>query len=241
MLLSKDENAAMATSQVPVVLVSNNALLRTGLKHLLSGTCFLVTEAGSMDNLPVAPDPGPALFIIDACHCSTVTESIGRAKSQYPTAHVCVLADTFDMNYVVDFCKAGADGFCLTTAGRDVLIRSLELVLLGQSVFPSTIVRLMLDQVARCPERPLTHHASHETKTSSALAHRLSARESEILRGLMEGAPNKVIARQFGLSEATVKVHVKAILRKVGAGNRTQAAMWAAEHLPVMDGASRNA
>jgi two-component system, NarL family, nitrate/nitrite response regulator NarL len=192
MLLNKDENAAMATSQVPVVLVSNNALLRTGLKHLLSGTCFLVTEAGSMDNLSVAPDPGPALFIIDACHCSTATESIGRAKSQYPTAHVCVLADTFDMNYVVDFCKAGADGFCLTTADRNVLIRSLELVLMGQSVFPSTALRLLLDQVS-CPKPSHMHHSSGEARTSNALAHRLSVRESEILRGLMEGAPTRLL------------------------------------------------
>jgi two-component system nitrate/nitrite response regulator NarL len=47
----------------------------------------------------------------------------------------------------------------------------------------------------------------------------------------MGGAPNKIIARQLDVTEATVKVHVKAILRKVGAANRTQAAMWATEHL----------
>jgi len=66
---------------------------------------------------------------------------------------------------------------------------------------------------------------------SDLRSHSLSSRECEILRCLMEGAPNKLIARQFGLTEATVKVHVKAILRKTGMKNRTQAAMWAASQM----------
>ena len=48
---------------------------------------------------------------------------------------------------------------------------------------------------------------------------------------LMQGAPNKIIARQLDVAEATVKVHVKAILRKIQVANRTQAAMWAVEHM----------
>ena len=69
---------------------------------------------------------------------------------------------------------------------------------------------------------------------------KLSPREAEILGCLREGAPNKIIARKFDVTEATVKVHVKAILRKVGAANRTQAAMWASQRLPQQGGASVN-
>ena len=54
----------------------------------------------------------------------------------------------------------------------------------------------------------------------------------------MEGTPNKLIARKLHVTEATVKVHVKAILRKIGATNRTQAAMWAIDHLPQQAEAS---
>jgi two-component system nitrate/nitrite response regulator NarL len=61
--------------------------------------------------------------------------------------------------------------------------------------------------------------------------HKLSNREAEILRCIMQGEPNKVIARKLEVTEATIKVHVKAILRKIGAANRTQAAMWANENL----------
>jgi two-component system nitrate/nitrite response regulator NarL len=61
--------------------------------------------------------------------------------------------------------------------------------------------------------------------------HKLSPREKVVLQSIMGGDANKVIARRLDVTEATVKVHVKAILRKVGAANRTQAAMWATGHL----------
>ncbi|WP_343074138.1 LuxR C-terminal-related transcriptional regulator [Microvirga zambiensis] len=60
---------------------------------------------------------------------------------------------------------------------------------------------------------------------------KLSPREADVLRGIMNREPNKVIARQFDVTESTVKVHVKSILRKIGAANRTQAAMWASDRM----------
>jgi two-component system, NarL family, nitrate/nitrite response regulator NarL len=62
---------------------------------------------------------------------------------------------------------------------------------------------------------------------SSPRATRFSAREQCVLRGLIEGNSNKTIARRYKISDATVKVHVKAILRKIRVKNRTQAAIWA--------------
>jgi two-component system nitrate/nitrite response regulator NarL len=59
----------------------------------------------------------------------------------------------------------------------------------------------------------------------------LSFREASILRCLMDGDSNKVIARKCDIAETTVKVHIKAILRKIGVKNRTQAALWATVHL----------
>lgn len=64
---------------------------------------------------------------------------------------------------------------------------------------------------------------------------RLSSREQCILRCLAEGDPNKVIARKTNISTDTVKVHVKAILRKVGVGNRTQAAVWALNNISATE------
>ena len=79
-----------------------------------------------------------------------------------------------------------------------------------------------------------------ESKLSELTACKLSAREAQILGCLREGAPNKLIARKLGITEATIKVHVKAILRKIGVTNRTQAAMWASQRLPRQVGATVN-
>jgi two-component system nitrate/nitrite response regulator NarL len=119
-------------------------------------------------------------------------------------------------------------------SSREVLIKSLELVVLGQLVLPTELITSLLNRAeasdAQWPQgRPSDRRVVPEGQRTG----RLSAREAEILRHLMEGAANKVIARKLDVAEATVKVHIKAILRKVGAANRTQAAMWASTYLPT--------
>jgi two-component system nitrate/nitrite response regulator NarL len=89
-----------------------------------------------------------------------------------------------------------------------------------------------MDQVCyNFERRPAADRAGE--KRPDPGCHKLSSRETEILYCLTKGSPNKVIARQLNLCEATVKVHIKAILRKIGVFNRTQAAIWAADHMPV--------
>jgi two-component system nitrate/nitrite response regulator NarL len=160
---------------------------------------------------------------------SHTTEMIQQVKERYPAARLVLLADHVDLSLVTQGREAGVDGFCLSGSSREVLITTLEMVMLGESMLPGTVVRSMLDSIALSPEEP-TSEVPEEPKASDAKARSLSAREAEILSSLMEGAPNKVIARKLHVAEATVKVHVKAILRKIGASNRTQAAMWAKGH-----------
>jgi two-component system nitrate/nitrite response regulator NarL len=76
--------------------------------------------------------------------------------------------------------------------------------------------------------------SGHEYVLPAAL--KLSDRETQILDGLVRGQANKVIARKCDITEATVKVHMKSILRKIRVGNRTQAAIWALEHGYCGDG-----
>jgi two-component system, NarL family, nitrate/nitrite response regulator NarL len=221
-----------STYQVTTILIGECPLLCVGLKHILSETRFAVSEAECGAGRPILtfPDAISVLFIVSAMdRPSTMVERIRRLKTQCPDARVCVLADHLEIDAMMSAYDAGADGLCLTSAGRDVLLGSLELIMLGESVFPSTMALSMLDQTSCRPERGLEPVTStHKTEVRQVEAHRLSPREGDILGCLMEGSPNKVIAWQYGLTEATVKVHVKAILRKTGAKNRTQAAIWAA-------------
>jgi two-component system nitrate/nitrite response regulator NarL len=105
--------------------------------------------------------------------------------------------------------------------------------MLGEAVFPSAVLGLVregADDEAGEDEAGFEEPREAEDKLQPK---GLSVRETVILRCLMEGDSNKLIARKFDITEATVKVHVKAILRKIRAKNRTQAAIWAATHLPA--------
>ena len=92
-----------------------------------------------------------------------------------------------------------------------------QLLLCGENLaaMPAVLQR----NSTACSEAP--SHAVYKTRVP------LSQRENEILHHLKNGSPNKAIARQLDLAEATVKVHVKSLLRKIEVGNRTQAAVWA--------------
>ena len=94
--------------------------------------------------------------------------------------------------------------------------------MLGQQVFP-TQAALML--VANRSPAPL-NGVSNLSSEAALRARGVSGREGEILRSLLGGHSNKAIARQLGISEATVKVHLKAVMRKINAQNRTQVAVW---------------
>ena len=106
-----------------------------------------------------------------------------------------------------------------------MFVKSLDLVVLGEAVLP--VSALDLCYLGGSYEFGVEHRIKG-----------LSARETMILRCLMDGDSNKIIARKFDITEATVKVHVKAILRKIQAKNRTQAAIWAASHLSASPKAS---
>jgi two-component system nitrate/nitrite response regulator NarL len=236
--------AANAQSQtIATLLLCENSLLRVGLQYILSGSCFSVSDINFQEALSLigSSDPAPKLYLIDASEASGRTIEIAREiKGKNSSARIAMIADHFDLSFVQAGVSAGVDGFCMAGSGRDVLIKSLELIMLGERIVPGVLLRSMLQQASMPAEAA---HASMPTNQTppDPRVHKLSPRETVILQSLMGGDPNKVIARKLDITEATIKVHVKAILRKIGAANRTQAAMWATGHLPPGMGISAKA
>jgi two-component system, NarL family, nitrate/nitrite response regulator NarL len=223
---------------VRTALISGSFLLRSGFRRILQETSFTLVEECSAVALgalrPVASEI--ALFIIDTNQPVTrVLEVVRQIRQQYPKARIVALADQFDLGFLQAGHEAGVNGFCLAASEPEVLIASLELVMLGETFVPSAAIRMALEQLCHTHERPHGAGSSLEPVPTDAKGGKLSNREAEILGCLRDGAPNKVIARQLDVTEATVKVHVKSILRKIGAANRTQAAMWANENLRHKD------
>ena len=148
-----------------------------------------------------------------------------QLRSAYPEARIVVLASDFAVDALRDAMNAGADGYLMKDVSPEALIQSLELVMMGEKVFPTNLASMLLNL--------------DSTPPTLKSIRGLSPREQEILQALVTGASNKMIANKLGIMEATVKVHLKTLLRKIDVNNRTQAAIWAmnngfsAEGVPV--------
>ena len=230
---------------VITILGCKNSMVREGLKHVLSNTHYKVHPEDLTTRDPSQPLPsegGSVLLIIDAnLYPDGLGEAVQSLKDQYSEARIVVLTDSFDMNSMMQALQAGVDGYCLATIGCDALVKYLDLVMLGEVVFPSAIFLSAIagsDMGSSAHKAISVEHAKPLQLTRAVdgaglPVRTLSSREAEILQCLTQGAPNKVIARKLDVAEATVKVHIKAILRKIRVTNRTQAAMWAVAHLPT--------
>jgi two-component system nitrate/nitrite response regulator NarL len=166
-----------------------------------------------------------------------VAETIRPLRSLLPDGKVVLVAETdgrIDPQRVLAF---SADAFILNLGSRDVLIKILELTFMDQRVFvlSDSMAKTASDSSAKTGSNDHDVLNSAGGSPSSNSYQRtnghtsLSPRERQILISLARGDSNKAIARRHNLSEATVKVHIKAILRKTKKHNRTQAAIWAIE------------
>ncbi len=232
------------TGVVSAFLVDSNPLARAGLRDLLFGSPFEVMAlAGTFDeisHMAVLKDR-PALLLIDgaADHEATLRDAQAFKKT-HPGGRIVVFVEDYALDRVFAAYEAGVDGYLWKSIPRDSLLKSLELVMLGERFFPSDVLGLMRSSVQAAASRPDQASEAEPAKEPWDGVDRrdpkgLSMREIIILRCLMDGDSNKVIARKCDIAEATVKVHVKAILRKIKAKNRTQAALWATAHLPRIE------
>ena len=156
-------------------------------------------------------------------------ESLHRFRDVAPVMPVVVISASDDRATILEALDLGAMGFIPKTSRRDVLMRALELVLAGGIYIPPQVLEKTAgsppsehrqpEPVLREPQ-PVAH--SHPT---SASVSSLTGRQRDVLDLLVKGMPNKLICRELGLSQNTVKSHVGAIFRALNATNRTQAVL----------------
>jgi two-component system nitrate/nitrite response regulator NarL len=201
------------------ILVGQSSLLMEGLARLLDNTEFqVIARAPSVDGLTLKDlqEHKTILLILDA---DGGVESAMRQMEAFKQLHadprIAVVTRGRRMADMALLFRAGANACFGEGTNVAIFLKSLELVMLGQTLLHANMLSSTSEVEGRTP-----------APVSGAPAH-LSARELHILRSLAEGQPNKTIAREIGTAESTVKVHVKNIFRKIGVANRTQAAMWA--------------
>lgn len=204
-----------------LAVVDPRPLFRAGLGNLLRAMGFdNVLEAADLEELRDMADPryGPDLLLVELSRVTHgAADFMEDIRGWAPGCRVVFLATNFDMELLSDCLAAGAYGYISENISHDELHESLRLVIAGGKVFPAELAALLSG-------RGIFADAASAGELAEGI---LSDREIDIVRCLSSGSSNKVIAQKLGIAEATVKVHVKRILRKTPFSNRTQVALWA--------------
>jgi two-component system nitrate/nitrite response regulator NarL len=202
---------------------------------------------------------GPCIWLVGVKECGPATNDLVRkVVATNPGLRAVILTASHTAGDILPAFVAGACGFLHQDISSKQLIKSLELIALGESVMHPHFQQMALTieqrelsaegngktSIRLLPPRledfrnVISLPANEQSMPGNEVIRSLSRRELVILRTLTEGASNKIIARKLVITESTVKVHMKAILRKLRLQNRTQAAIWARTHLGELLGSA---
>ena len=206
-----------------VLLIDDHALFRIGLSELLERRGIEVAAAvgDCREGLELAGELKPDVILLDMrMPQMSGLDLLRQLRSQAPQLPIAMLTTSSDERDVIDAIQAGATGYLLKDMEPDELIRALDRIVEGQNMIAPELTGVLAKAVqgeVASPAQP-------------AAAADLTPREREILCLLAAGQSNKVIARNLGITEGTVKLHVKAVLRKLEVHSRVEAAVLAVEH-----------
>jgi two-component system nitrate/nitrite response regulator NarL len=229
-------------SRLATIVVESRLLVREALKSLMTKNSYrVVCDIGSTAEISGASTLSgePKLVILGAQSADNALTEAVSARKLWPDSKIILLYESPSPAEFQKLLMSEIDGCVPLFACPDTLIRTLDMIVTRD-------VRVMIvgDNLAIQPAPPedklQSDGAEHEDASVSIGALRqppmnvrplhLSEREAQMLDGLVKGHANKVIARTCDITEATVKVHMKSILRKIRVDNRTQAAIWAMEN-----------
>ena len=241
-------------SPLPIVVTHPSTLFHDGLRQLFSKSRFRPARIATSLNDELETflrTQGSCVWLTGVETSVAATNALVRkVVAANPGVKAVILAPGQNPEDVVGALKAGASGFLCQDICGERLLKSLELIALSEMVVhpqfawnpPANENRargsadgedrfavrsgaaLMIQSLE---SRSGASSVSDDAEGAGQGVPSLSRRETLILRMLMQGASNKVIARNLVITESTVKVHMKAILRKLRLQNRTQAAIWA--------------
>jgi len=203
---------------IRVLIVDDHAVVRRGLEQL-------IVSAADLEFVGAAADGEEAVRLAESCTPDVVLmdlsmpvldgiEATRRIVAARPGVHVVVLTSFDDQRRILDALGAGATGYLLKDAEPDEVLAAIRTAVEGGSPLDPRAARVLID-----------------ARRAQAPARALSPREEEVLRLLATGLANKQIARRLGITERTVKAHLTSVFQQLGVTDRTQAALWAREHL----------
>ncbi|WP_094121096.1 two-component system response regulator NarL [Pantoea conspicua] len=212
----------MTPEKFTLLLIDDHPMLRNGLKQLiaLDETLQVVAEAGNgFDGVALAEQHDPDLILLDLNMPGlNGLDTLSRLREISLSGRVVVFSVSDHEEDVVSALKRGADGYLLKDMEPEALLKALHQAAAGQTVLSEALTPIL---VARLREdRPAPARDINQ----------LTRRERDILQLISAGMTNKAIARKLAISESTVKVHVKYLLKKMNLKSRLEAAVWALQN-----------
>jgi two-component system response regulator DegU len=203
--------------------VDDHPVVREGLRAMLDSDpgVEVVAEAASGEEAlekAVQLEPDVLLTDIRMPGVSGI-EVTQRIKQALPGTAVIVLTMYDSEMYVVEALRAGAAGYLVKDSSRELLLHAINAVMDGGTIVRSGLLRQAIQGLLRLPQQVEDSGAEHH------LTERFTPRELDVVRLVTQGRANREIARELNLAEVTVKKHVQSIIAKLGASDRTHAAM----------------
>lgn len=208
------ENAGLA------ILVDALPFRRAGLANILAQWVFtegLTLKAISLEELRIAEFRNPQIYILnvggDCMSDDRLVAALQCLRTRSPTIPVAVFSDSVDAAIVRFACAAGVDAYIPTNLEPPTALKALSFVISGGKFFPPESLFSSTPAMVR-----------EKSENSNGALH-LTQRQNDIIDALKFGHSNKIIARRLNIAEATVKIHIRQIMRKLGVQNRTQIAL----------------
>jgi two-component system, NarL family, nitrate/nitrite response regulator NarL len=206
-----------------VLLIDDHALFRIGLQELLGrrGIDVVAALGGSREGIEAVLANRPDVVLLDMRMPEmNGLEVLVRLRGERFTGAVAMLTTSREEEDVIESLQQGAQGYLLKDMEPDELIAALQRIVAGHTVVAPELTGILARAVqGDIIDTGIANHSFAE----------LTPREREILCHLADGQSNKMIARTLGISDGTVKLHVKAILRKLNVKSRVEAAVMAVE------------
>ena len=219
---------------IRILVVDDHTLFRRGLTALLGRDPRLrivgdAADAGEAQRR--AKELAPDLILLDN-HLPGVSgvDALPALREAAPGARILMLTVSEDEQDLAAALRGGACGYLLKTIEGDALVQAILRVMRGESVVAQEMTAKLVAAYRDAAETSVSPPAVAALPVVVSPLAQLSPREQDILRGIARGASNKEIARELGIAETTVKIHVQHVLRKLDVSSRVQAAVAATEH-----------
>ncbi len=212
------------TDAATLMIVDDHPLLRKGLRQLIEfeDELEIIAEASGgaealslMDNLKQGQDQEPDLIILDLnMQGMDGIETLKVMRANGVTSRIVMYTVSDHDEDVVAAITAGADGFLLKDMEPEDVLEKIKQAALGKMVISERLTEVLASALRR-PQKKVNN-----------IIDSLTGRELEILKLISKGLSNKLIARELDISDGTVKVHVKHLLKKMDLKSRVEAAVW---------------